>query len=368
MNRNSDDILGSGKDFRLDEREKAKSKEFIMDYIGRHPVRNTSDNRLNISKMDTNTFFATAKKVCLSAREKVTVKDRITNTAATHEPLLYGNNFISNIGSFFRRMFVFHRFLSALVIVLMLITGAGGTVSYAAENALPGDTLYPVKVNINERIRAGFTFGDKNKADFCLQRAERRLNELGRLINRDLPPPDFHKQALGHFENHVKELEEKIEALRNAGEEEAADELQNHLTSSLTAHERMFEKIKEEKCPRCNGRFGEIIENLDRTKGDFQKRFAGKTPPPEHMEKMIPQQITETKKWLNKVKITVDSLNLSNDSQRLSQRLAMAAMFIGQAEGLIKEEDYPRARHLVHETRRVLHEVETEIEMKKIIQ
>src|SRR3989338_6897994 len=43
-------------------------------------------------------------------------------------------------------------------IVLIIALVFGGSASFAAEQALPGDTLYPVKVNVNEEVRGLLAF------------------------------------------------------------------------------------------------------------------------------------------------------------------------------------------------------------------
>src|SRR3989344_1574020 len=68
------------------------------------------------------------------------------------------------------------------VIAIMVILGGGTTV--AAENSLPGDTLYALKVSFNEEVRAAFTFGAESKADWEIQRAERRLEEAAELSKK----------------------------------------------------------------------------------------------------------------------------------------------------------------------------------------
>lgn len=51
------------------------------------------------------------------------------------------------------------------------------TTAAAAEQALPGDLLYPVKVHVNEEVRAFATASTEEKAAWALERAERRLDE-----------------------------------------------------------------------------------------------------------------------------------------------------------------------------------------------
>lgn len=64
-----------------------------------------------------------------------------------------------------------------MTIVLLLALLAGGGTSLAAEQALPGDILYPVKVDLVEPIRATLAVSPEAKAKWEARIAERRLEE-----------------------------------------------------------------------------------------------------------------------------------------------------------------------------------------------
>src|SRR5436309_3366576 len=69
----------------------------------------------------------------------------------------------------------------AIITILALM---GGGTSLAAQNALPGDFLYPVKVNVNENIVAGLAFTAEAKAKVETDLAERRLEEAAELAEK----------------------------------------------------------------------------------------------------------------------------------------------------------------------------------------
>ncbi len=60
--------------------------------------------------------------------------------------------------------------------LLVIIIGSGGTV-YASRNALPDDTLYPVK-KLVENLQIAATFSAQSKANLHLKFAERRIDEV----------------------------------------------------------------------------------------------------------------------------------------------------------------------------------------------
>ena len=72
--------------------------------------------------------------------------------------------------------FLQFKFMPIFLIVTLLVS-AGGGVSIAAEGALPGDGLYPVKISINEKVVAAFSVSVDAAANWEARLAERRLEE-----------------------------------------------------------------------------------------------------------------------------------------------------------------------------------------------
>ncbi len=70
--------------------------------------------------------------------------------------------------------------LAALVLVI-----AGTGFAAAAGKALPGDILYPVKINFNEKIRDITTLGPYAQLAWKEKKVDRRLNELNSLIDEN---------------------------------------------------------------------------------------------------------------------------------------------------------------------------------------
>ena len=62
------------------------------------------------------------------------------------------------------------------IAILLAVFVSIGT-SFAAQGALPGDMLYPVKTEVNENIRTAFTFGADAKANLQADLLEERLEE-----------------------------------------------------------------------------------------------------------------------------------------------------------------------------------------------
>src|SRR3989344_1027595 len=71
--------------------------------------------------------------------------------------------------------------LAFAALSLVMIFG----VSSAANNALPGDILYNVKVGVNEKVLGLLQVSDESKAQYEIQLAETRLEEIEKVSSRN---------------------------------------------------------------------------------------------------------------------------------------------------------------------------------------
>ena len=133
-----------------------------------------------------------------------------------------------------------------MIVGLIIALVMGGSVSYAAENTLPGDALYPVKVYVNENARAAVAFTDKSKAELAVELANRRLEEAGKLAVQGTFDADTEATVATNVESRVKDAREKLAKLKSH-DEDGASEIRVDLSSVLNAHSVVLVKAKKEK-------------------------------------------------------------------------------------------------------------------------
>src|SRR3989344_949142 len=102
------------------------------------------------------------------------------------------------------------RFLTPAMVSLVAVFIAGGGVSLASENSLPGDLLYPVKVYVNEEVRAAFSASAESKAGWEARRAERRLEEAERLAVQGKLDEPTEASVEAAFQKHAKRANENL--------------------------------------------------------------------------------------------------------------------------------------------------------------
>jgi hypothetical protein len=163
----------------------------------------------------------------------------------------------------------------AVAATTLAILGGSTGVSFAAQNALPGDSLYPIK-RILESARTSLSANDEARADRIMGLAEGRLDEAQALALRDsvesqaaIPTAleDFVAQAsqaadtlLGEFAEtgdsaHVVELRDftadsldVLAGLKSLVPTEFADNFDAAVNALLSIDERTLQA-----CPDCGG-------------------------------------------------------------------------------------------------------------------
>lgn len=129
---------------------------------------------------------------------------------------------------------------SAPALVAVLIVVGGGTAA-AAEGALPGDILYPVKVHVNEEMRATLATTPKAKADWQVSRAERRLEEAATLALSGKLDDVTRAELDTNLDAHVKLANENRMQLEDDNDAAAASEVDTNIHAVLIARENILD-------------------------------------------------------------------------------------------------------------------------------
>ena len=141
---------------------------------------------------------------------------------------------LSGVSAFFMR-----HSMPAFAAVFVLIIG-GGTAA-AAEGALPGDVLYPIKVHVNEEMRATLATSAKAKADWQVSRAERRLEEAATLALAGKLDDATRAELDTNLDAHVKIADENRKQLEDENEAADASEVDTNIHAVLIARENILD-------------------------------------------------------------------------------------------------------------------------------
>lgn len=131
------------------------------------------------------------------------------------------------------------------IIATVLIIVLGGSTAGAAtlaQSALPGDLLYPIKVNLNEQVREVLATTPEKRASVALSRAEERIKELEKLEARGADETLI-LSSEERIDEQVRDAEEKSLETRDKNGERG--EREQRLVAVLRAHEQIINKNQE---------------------------------------------------------------------------------------------------------------------------
>jgi len=140
-------------------------------------------------------YLATLKNASLSNDARLRMRESLSTYADFHTVREIEENRSMSV---MQNHSVFSLLVNARImkatLAIALIVGLGGGTSYAAQQSVPGDILYPVKVQVNENIRMAFALNANTNAALQADLLQERLEEAKVLASR------------GAFEGEVKTL------------------------------------------------------------------------------------------------------------------------------------------------------------------
>lgn len=191
-------------------------------------------------KRDIEKTLLLLKKITLTSRERDAVRLRIRQ-AFTITPVTFSETARHHRGKNIAPLYTFfvnvkHNRMAPIALGLIMALSLGGSVTLAAEQSLPGDTLYPVKVSVNEEIRGAFTFSDEARADFEAKRAERRLEEASRLSKEGRLNAQTRVDLETRLSGHIRDVDARVAKLKARGRDSNSSTVEARLESSLNTY------------------------------------------------------------------------------------------------------------------------------------
>lgn len=190
------------------------------------------------------------QKAALTSSEKRAMVERIfaaqseklvsVNSPSYTKPVASPWN-IYSFGQFIQS----HRWASALVIIL-IIAISGNSIVLAANESLPGDTLYPFKVNVAEPIRVALASDPEVKAQIQTTFVQNRFEEAETLATRGELTPAKEQEISDLIDHHVTGISQNVEQVQKTSPEKAEDATIS-VQASMKAHARLLRNISSER-------------------------------------------------------------------------------------------------------------------------
>lgn len=168
-------------------------------------------------------FNTKAKTIKLSVAEKRDLRERVVSYMEYH-PLgnaprtsVVSAEFSGPI-SFISKAQFWQRAKLGAAFMLMLVVG----VSYAAEQAVPGDALYSIKVGVNEEFRSTMARSPYEKVVWETERLNRRISEARLLANEGRLTEEVEAQVAQAVKEHSDNARKEIANLKVTDKDGAA--------------------------------------------------------------------------------------------------------------------------------------------------
>ncbi|QQR50273.1 hypothetical protein IPF86_04340 [Candidatus Nomurabacteria bacterium] len=170
------------------------------------------------------------KKATLTLQEKESIRHEIVRAMQVPSPIAILSPFMKH----FNWMF----FTKATAIAVIVLLVGGSSLTYASENALPGDLLYPVKIHVKEEIEVSFANTPMQKVTIQKERIERRISEVKTLKATGALTPKKVESVTIAFVDHAKELNQNIDELQSEGNNEAVLNVTSSLLPALVEFQK----------------------------------------------------------------------------------------------------------------------------------
>ena len=179
------------------------------------------------------------KQLTLDPERKARMRAELSSYADLHTvPETIAAPTVSPLTSLLGRT---RRFYAGALAALLIVLG-GTQASLAAEGALPGDILYPIKVAVNEPLALSLSFAPERKAELAAEFAARRLDEAARLSASGRLGDRQATELATRFDAHVETLARETDALESKGALAASLAVRTDLGSRIAEGAEDFAK------------------------------------------------------------------------------------------------------------------------------
>ncbi len=198
-----------------------------------------------------------ALSVKLKAAERDVLRERVLSYMEYHPLQAAGERTISKserallsetyrtVSFSWRQIFSYSSVAVAVCVVI---------VSHSAEQAVPGDTLYPVKVKFNEEVRSSLTLSPYKKVTWETERLNRRIAEARVLVSEGRLTTEVEAEVLTAVRTHSAEARREIDEMRITDKEEASLAAL-HLATTLDVQSAALRQTEGGELPQAAGTF-----------------------------------------------------------------------------------------------------------------
>lgn len=138
--------------------------------------------------------------------------------------------------------FAFLLRMPVAALALILLVTVGGATTFAAQGALPGNPLYPLKVRVIEPVKGLMAVSAEEKAAWQVSLVEARVSEVEQLALKAKLTPEEGLKSQERFDRSLQTARETIQRLSEDNPNEAK-KIEDSFTVSLDVHEDTLDRF-----------------------------------------------------------------------------------------------------------------------------
>ncbi len=270
MDNDCEQFFEKARNLHLNAMEEEKCQKCLFSEIQEKPVRRSVATCLNESMTTPDPLFIErARTLHITQEESTRVEGALfafmqKNPVNMQKALLKKERKSRSAGGFLAVLFSL-RYRPILAAVLLLVLGTG-SLSYAAESALPGDPLYAIKIHVNEAVQAQLAVTSEAKAEITAVHAAKRMQEAEQLAAVGRLTPALSTQLTTDFNAGVEESRINVQKIAASGDRNRASALNAKTEAKLRGHiaalVALNEKTKRDETTQKN--IAQLLQTVER--------------------------------------------------------------------------------------------------------
>lgn len=189
-------------------------------------------------------FIKKAKSINLSRDEKAVARQSVLNLISNNSVRTETEPRLSNWSTMFNYKL---NYVSIMTILLIITLMFGGGIGLAAEKALPGDSLYPVKIGFNEEVRGWLSISEEAKANWEVERVQKRLEEAELMASQGSLDAESRAVIEANFQAQSDRVKARIAKFEGKDNFNAVVGVSSNFEVTLKAHERILARLLDEE-------------------------------------------------------------------------------------------------------------------------
>ena len=190
---------------------------------------------------DIESIFKKAKDSKMTPEEKDLMRFRVLSYTNTYKH--YKSSVLSPYLQNIKSVWNFQGFAKVTASALIVILIGAGSLTYASEQTLPGDLLYPIKIHVKEEIEVSLASTAVKKVNVQKERIEKRIEEVKEIQKTGELTEKQTETIKEAFVDQAKDLNDSFDELQASGQEEVVVAVAEDLLPTLVEFKTEAEKI-----------------------------------------------------------------------------------------------------------------------------